>query len=166
MEFDKLNEGIPKRLDDTDPVKICTSCESQCCKLGGAVATENEYRAIVETGNPDYFEKVTDGVYQMKWIEPEGRCPYLEDNLCTIYSVRPLGCRMFPVVHVQGIGPHLVRCELSYHLTSATIIERALLLSSRPEEVADAVLDHRKRASCKFERRLSRFDINYIEIEK
>lgn len=147
-------------------VDICKRCGAQCCKLGGAIATENEYRAIVETGNPDYFEKVTDGVYQMKWIEPEGRCPYLKDDLCSIYSVRPLGCRMFPVVHVQGIGPHYVRCELSYQLTPATIVERALLLASRPEDVAEAVLAHRKRASRKFERRLSQFDIIFIEIEE
>lgn len=33
-----------------------------------------------------------------------GRCVFLGDNGCTIYSFRPEGCRLYPLVHDENCG--------------------------------------------------------------
>ena len=35
-------------------------------------------------------------VYEMKKRVADGKCIFLENNLCTIYSLRPLLCRFYP----------------------------------------------------------------------
>lgn len=35
-------------------------------------------------------------VYEMKKTAKEGKCVFLKENLCTIYSSRPLICRFYP----------------------------------------------------------------------
>ena len=32
----------------------------------------------------------------------KGRCVFLEDNVCTIYSFRPEGCRLYPLVYNEN----------------------------------------------------------------
>jgi Fe-S-cluster containining protein len=34
--------------------------------------------------------------YEMKRTKEDGKCVFLENNLCTIYPVRPLICRFYP----------------------------------------------------------------------
>ena len=82
------------------PEDICAECGSHCCKLGGVVATRNEVDAILAEGYPNYFIRLSDEVYGVEWGD-DGHCPYLDQSKCSIYSVRPLGCRMFPVVQTQ-----------------------------------------------------------------
>jgi Fe-S-cluster containining protein len=49
--------------------------------------------------NLDEFAERKEGVepyvYQMRKTS-DGKCTFLKDNLCTIYSIRPLICRFYP----------------------------------------------------------------------
>jgi Fe-S-cluster containining protein len=92
-----LNYENPDAENDTPAKEICHQCGGHCCTFGGAFATQNEVDAIIEYGHPNHFVRLSDGVYGTEWGH-DGICPYLEDGLCSIYSLRPLGCRLFPVV--------------------------------------------------------------------
>jgi Fe-S-cluster containining protein len=82
---------------------LCTKC-GVCCKLddfltAGEVkalpqhtevqaklqALSNELAVLVEQGEDKYDEYVM-----------HTACPFVKDNLCTIYEIRPEGCRRFP----------------------------------------------------------------------
>jgi hypothetical protein len=36
-------------------------------------------------------------VYEMKKTKKEGKCLFLKENICTIYTLRPLICRFYPL---------------------------------------------------------------------
>lgn len=36
-------------------------------------------------------------VYEMKKTKKEGKCLFLKEDLCTIYAIRPLVCRFYPL---------------------------------------------------------------------
>jgi Fe-S-cluster containining protein len=61
----------------------------------------NEVRRISQktSRNFDEFAERTEGlepyVYLMRKTS-DGKCTFLKDNVCTIYSIRPLVCRFYP----------------------------------------------------------------------
>ncbi len=113
---------------------ICSDCGSQCCKLGGVVATKNESDAITERGYPNHFVKLKCDVYGIDWGK-DGSCVYLNDSGCSIYHVRPLGCRMFPVVQTRNHDVILVKCPLASSLSDDEISTRKRILLQRPNYV-------------------------------
>lgn len=117
-----------------DNKAICSDCGSQCCKLGGAVATKNEIDAIAELGYPNHFFKLSNDVYGLDWGS-NGRCVYLNDSGCSIYPVRPLGCRMFPVVQTINHDVILVKCPLASSLSDDEILTRKRILFQRPKHI-------------------------------
>jgi Fe-S-cluster containining protein len=83
-------------MQDKNILKICQDCGAKCCKLGGVDATNSERKRILNRGYPDHFLKIDEDHYEMN--SKKARCPYLnKDNSCSIYEVRPLPCRCFPV---------------------------------------------------------------------
>jgi Fe-S-cluster containining protein len=83
---------------------VCTKC-GVCCilddfltagpvkaKLGEYPEVENKLQAIY-----DYLEKLLEGGEE-KYDEYvlHTSCPFVKDKECTIYSIRPDGCRQFP----------------------------------------------------------------------
>jgi Fe-S-cluster containining protein len=41
----------------------------------------------------------------------EGHCVFLSDGLCTVYPIRPEGCRLYPLVYDEALGrPTLDAC--------------------------------------------------------
>jgi Fe-S-cluster containining protein len=114
--------------------EVCSDCGSQCCKLGGVVATKNESDAITERGYPNHFVKLTCDVYGIDWGK-DGSCVYLNDSGCSIYHVRPLGCRMFPVVQTRNHDVILVKCPLASCLSDDEITTRKRILFQRPKQI-------------------------------
>lgn len=138
------------------PEDICAECGSHCCKLGGVVATRNEVDAILAEGYPNYFIRLSDEVYGVEWGD-DGHCPYLDQSKCSIYSVRPLGCRMFPVVQTQRGNIVLVQCPLGSQLSDQEISRRKRLLIDRPEYILRESKHHRERHARELEMRASRY---------
>jgi Fe-S-cluster containining protein len=128
-----VHVSIGERQTGTDEYlkDVCLECGSHCCKLGGVVATQNEVDAITERGFPNYFIRLSDEVYGIEWGE-DGTCAYLEDGRCTIYPVRPLGCRMFPVVQTRSNDIILIECKLAEQLTEEDLETRKRVLKQRP----------------------------------
>ena len=121
-------------IGEHDTKDVCSDCGNHCCKLGGVVATKNEIDAITERGYPDYFVKLSKDVYGLDWGN-DGSCVYLNDLGCSIYHVRPLGCRMFPVVQTRNHDVILVKCPLVSYLSDDEILTRKRILHQRPKYI-------------------------------
>ena len=67
-----------------------------CCRYDKVAITSQEYATLTSrTGcQPDV---ITDEAGNL-FIDSSRGCPYLKDNMCSIYSFRPAVCRSFPVV--------------------------------------------------------------------
>lgn len=123
------DESIAKT--ETNSKDICFKCEAYCCKFGGVIATKNEVDAIIARGYTNHFFLLSDDVYGIDWGD-DGTCVYLEDDVCVIYPVRPLGCRMFPVVQTRSNEIILIECPVSSHLSEEELIKRKRILKQRP----------------------------------
>ena len=42
------------------------------------------------------FEGIDRGLDYLILYQTDGKCPFLEDNLCTIHEIKPLDCKTFP----------------------------------------------------------------------
>jgi Fe-S-cluster containining protein len=84
----------------------CKKC-GICCgntkeKTRHVLLLKNEVEQIAKTTlQPitQFATKIKDAEpysYEMKKRAEDGKCIFLENNLCTIYSIRPLICRFYP----------------------------------------------------------------------
>jgi len=117
-EQDELSEEEVDRLvsDITRRVRAsfdCTTC-ANCCKQLGRSVTEQEVQclatALALSGEefrsrylagkigPDEDDEGNDegGI---RWRMRGKPCPFLKDNRCTVYEVRPGQCRKYPYLH-------------------------------------------------------------------
>jgi Fe-S-cluster containining protein len=71
--------------------------------VSGAISQSiEEFATEVESREPY--------VYEMRKTGKEGKCVFLENNQCTIYSLRPLICRFYPFeLRVTSNGRHEFR---------------------------------------------------------
>ena len=85
--------------------KFCTEC-SLCCSYPVVLPEERE-RIIKEAGlgfrERRFFKKM--GNYYIIDGDP---CPFLEGNRCRIEKVKPLNCRIFPLVILREPEPKWV----------------------------------------------------------
>jgi uncharacterized protein len=91
----------------------CTSCANCCRKLGPRLTYTDIKRlaAGLKTGTSDFFKKYIstdeDGDYVFKSLP----CPFLDDdNLCSVYPVRPAACRDYPHTGRKNITSILEIC--------------------------------------------------------
>lgn len=77
-------------------MNFCQKCKSFCCKLGGTDFTKKEMQNVLNAGYINHFVKISENHYESK--SKNGICMYLnQDNSCSIYELRPLACKSFPV---------------------------------------------------------------------
>ncbi len=151
-----MNPRDPNADENQSLEELCFECGAHCCRLGGVIATQNEVDAIIAEGFPNHFISVTQDVYGTDW-GADGDCPYLEENKCSIYSVRPLGCRMFPVVQTRSNGIVLVHCPLGVQLTEDEKARRKQLLEQRPDYLLKGSEHHRSDHIDELETRARRY---------
>ncbi len=84
----------------------CTKC-GLCCgdtpeKIRHIILLKTEAEHIARTTSQliSKFAVKTEGkalyTYEIKKVSENGKCVFLENNRCTIYSLRPLVCRFYP----------------------------------------------------------------------
>ena len=151
-----MNYEDPSTDENLSPEDICAECGSHCCKLGGVIATQSEVDAILAEGYPNNFIELSNDVYGTHWGD-DGHCPYLDHGKCLIYSVRPLGCRMFPVVQTRSGDIILVHCPLRSRISDEEISRRKKLLLNRPEYILTESRRHRESHSKELRIRASRY---------
>lgn len=123
-------------MKQTNHSKVCKQCKAKCCKIGGADATQEEVDKIVRAGYANFFRKIGENHYEM--VSKELRCSYLgEDNLCSIYKLRPNACKAFPVNSVienDRREDYLAACSLGRILSkkdSANLVKYCNLIPDK-----------------------------------
>ena len=106
------------------------------------MASKREVDAIIERGFPNLFVEIAEGIYGLEWGE-DGVCPYLQDAQCAIYSIRPLGCRMFPVVQTLRGDIILIECPVATKISSEELEARKRILLQRPRCIIEESGDMR-----------------------
>jgi Fe-S-cluster containining protein len=95
---------------------VCVKC-GNCCRLedflcAGEIKAEPHEHLQIQNRVKTLFEelgnmwKSDEGKYD-KYIM-ESTCPFLADNSCSIYEIRPEGCRLFPKT---AFGMQTLDCE-------------------------------------------------------
>ena len=74
----------------------------KCCIKTEMPLTEDDIRRIESLGyRREQFVVVKGGIPRLR--NKNGKCVFLgEDGKCIIYKHRPLGCRLYPVIQVNG----------------------------------------------------------------
>ncbi len=90
----------------------------KCCIETMMELSESDIERIAGLGYriEDFAVKGEDGVYRLRNVN--GHCVFLTaEGKCSIYEHRPLGCRLYPVVCVEGEGLGVDQeCPLAYRV--------------------------------------------------
>jgi len=75
---------------------VCRMCGECCRKLSKVIYDPRTGKVYIEDLEFDYIE----GVEEYKDFQHPIRivCPFLKDNKCTIYQIRPKSCREYPLL--------------------------------------------------------------------
>lgn len=79
---------------------ICqkTYC-SLCCQNTNMVLSKEDMVRIVESGYPKEDFCFQDEEGWIRLLNSKGRCVFHSGEKCTIYTQRPFGCRLYPIVY-------------------------------------------------------------------
>lgn len=109
----------------------CTSC-ANCCKKMTPTFTPSEIKRIADHVGMSASEFTEKWLYQHKgdtdWVNKSQPCQFLnmENNLCSIYEVRPKDCAQFPHLHHAKPAEylHIHKQNIQYCPASFTFVEQ------------------------------------------
>ena len=108
IELDSLVAEISNAINDQIDCKTCANC----CKEKSPLVLENEILLLSDklgTSREEFIRKfLTDTEESDKFIINKRPCPFLRDNECEIYDLRPEDCRSFPHLHKEGFRSRLI----------------------------------------------------------
>jgi len=101
------------------------------------ILTPSDIRRITSLGYElSYFAEFRNGFYRLRNVD--GHCVFLDvsSGKCKIYPHRPLGCRIYPVIYVEDIGPTIDKeCPAANTITPREFILRAKQLMKLLKEL-------------------------------
>ena len=122
----KLIDSLVQELNAVVEAQIdCTLC-GNCCKTLMINVTEQEADDLASHKKQSrvefdrqYLEKSTHGMMLMNTIP----CPFLQENICSVYKHRFAGCREFPGLHLPeftgrlfSVFMHYGRCPIIFNV--------------------------------------------------
>ena len=128
--FDRILQSIHGEVFE----KIdCTKCANCCRKLGPMFNETDIEKMSSHCGlrRKDFIEKYLRMDEDNDYVFISMPCPFaLEDNLCSVYEIRPRACREYPHTDEKNMQPKLSRlaqntlyCPAAY-LISEKLIEQ------------------------------------------
>ncbi len=73
--------------------------------------TEDDKKRIGEAGHTGYYDEESSQL-----VNVNGRCYFLtEEGLCTIYDIRPIGCRLYPLIMALPSRRAIIDDECPHH---------------------------------------------------
>lgn len=110
MRDEALDKLVGEVAREVESQIDCTTC-ANCCRTMQVVVDDEDIRRIAHSLSlpvPElerrYVTKAEDGAKVMA----RAPCPFLEDNKCSIYDVRPRACRDFPYLHTKGFRQRML----------------------------------------------------------
>jgi Fe-S-cluster containining protein len=100
----KIYKEVAEQID-------CTKC-ANCCKEKAIVINEEDIRRFREKlgmSRRKFEEKYLVKNQDDKYIFNKSPCPFLKDDLCTIYDFRPEYCQSFPHILKKSLVPQAIR---------------------------------------------------------
>ncbi|MCR8453715.1 MAG: YkgJ family cysteine cluster protein [Crenarchaeota archaeon] len=102
---------------------ICTSNKCfDCCLETEMPLTIDDIKRIVRLGyEPEHFMEFNNGLWRLKNVN--GKCVFLnERGLCEIHKHKPVGCRLYPIIEVDGTCTvDFEYCKFAYAITEEEI---------------------------------------------
>ena len=122
---------------------VCAKCKATCCYQGGPTLTKAEKKRILKAGFKNYFIPCHDGKGNVlpykNWFDLKirnGKCPYLKGCSCSIYKVRPLTCKIWPVfakIEKCNLKYFVFACPLAPYLDKKGILKLKKMAESMPK---------------------------------
>jgi len=129
-------------------VRCVPGC-SKCCWDTEMVLLEEDVERIEGLGYPPSSFSYVDREGYLRLKNVDGHCVFLDPSTgrCRVYEHRPLGCRLYPVVYVEGGGVAVdPECPARHTVTDEELEEAARILPEiveRIEEERERRLSHR-----------------------
>lgn len=80
-------------------IELCAQeCGARCCRAPNWVALNDHEMRRLRALKPEIkVLNIERGAWALDFGDNGGACPFLANNLCSIYDERPFDCRRFPV---------------------------------------------------------------------
>jgi hypothetical protein len=106
----EINDRIMKQID-------CKTC-ANCCKEKSPIVLKDEIFTIsnkLEISKEEFINKYLENTEESnEFIISKRPCPFLKNNECEIYDIRPEDCRSYPHLHKEGFRTRLIGVIESY----------------------------------------------------
>lgn len=120
LEFlNELNTRLELYFEAQAEFVCCKKGCSSCCEKGDYPLSEPELRYMMQgyiSLNNDIKSKIQQNLSEM---EKGGKCPFLINSECSIYSYRPIICRTHGLAYLCENGivklPHCVKEGKNFH---------------------------------------------------
>ena len=114
----------------------CSGC-GECCRETEMELSSDDIKRLVNAGyRPEDFIIVRDGVPRLRNVD--GWCYFYsrDEKRCRVYGIRPLGCRLYPVVYVEGEGVALDDlCPMRHTVSGGEFRRKARILKKLLEKI-------------------------------
>jgi len=104
----------------------CSGCGAQCCQSNLIYASLYDFETVAELF-PIFFmiqDHKISLVYFFYYGEKDmEHCPYLKNNLCSVYEKRPYACRSYPFSNIKNdfyystTCPHILKTDFGMSLS-------------------------------------------------
>jgi len=99
--------------------------------------SSRDIQRLIDAGfDPEDFIVMRDGVPHLRNVD--GWCYFYnsKERLCKVYRIRPLGCRIYPVVYVEGEGVALDKlCPMRHTVSPKEFMAKAKVLKKLLERI-------------------------------
>ncbi|MEM3874292.1 MAG: YkgJ family cysteine cluster protein [Candidatus Bathyarchaeia archaeon] len=114
----------------------CSGC-GECCRETEMELSGEDIKRLVDAGySPEDFIIICDGVPRLRNVD--GWCYFYSKAIkgCRVYRIRPLGCRLYPVVYVDGEGITLDElCPMKHTVSKGEFRSKARILKKLLEKI-------------------------------
>jgi uncharacterized protein len=108
VEIDSLVVEISDAIINQINCKTCANC----CKERSPIVSEEEILSIsdkLEISKDEFIHKYLENTEENnEFIISKRPCPFLKNNECEIYEIRPENCRSYPHLHKEGFRTRLI----------------------------------------------------------
>jgi Fe-S-cluster containining protein len=116
VELDSLVVDISDAIINQINCKTCANC----CKEKSPIVLEKEILSIsdrLKISKEEFINKYLENTEESNdFIISKRPCPFLKNNECEIYDIRPEDCRSYPHLHKEGFRTRLIGVIENYSI--------------------------------------------------